>query len=192
VRNLFSILLIVLLLLNVFGYYGVFLGMQYKNDLAMARKLDTEHYSDTESITIKIPIAIPYAADSKDFERVDGEFEHNGEFYRLVKRRLAQDTLYIICIRDQEHKRIHQALATFIKTFSDKTTDSQSGTRATIFFTKDYLSHSFALCNQSPGWEDNVVKESVPGTLIPAFISSIIHPPEKPDPTFLLWNLGKA
>lgn len=179
-RNLFSLLLAILLFLNVFGYYGVFLGLQYRNDLSMTTKLDTEHFTDEKSFTIKIPITVPYASDSRGFERVNGEFEYNGEFYRLVKQKLSQDTLYIVCVKDVEHKKIHEALSGFVKTFSDQTANSQSSQTGTVItFIKDYIPHSFALDNESFGWESDVVKEGPFTNLIPAFASSVIHPPER-------------
>lgn len=177
-RNFLSILLIILLLLNVFGYYGLFLGWKYRNDLSMIQKLDEENYNHAETITIKVAITVPYAADSRDFERVDGEFEHNGEFYRLVKQRLLRDTLYIVCVKDHENKKIHQALSSFAKTFSDKHAEQPSDSKPIISFIKDYIAHSFSLGNISPGWAIDVANESHTRILIPSFFCMIIHPPE--------------
>lgn len=178
-RKLFSIVFSLLLLLNVMGYYGVFLGLQYKNDKDMIQRLDAENYSLSETVTIKIPISIPYAADSKSFERVDGQFEHNGEFYRLVKQKLAQDTLYIVCIKDHENKRIDEAIANFVKTFTDKPVDQNSGSKIVVSFIKDYLPQSLTVQHLSLGWETDVVKESSCSILKSSFHPSIVHPPER-------------
>lgn len=180
VRNLISLLLASLLFLNVLGYYGVFLGLHYKNDLSMAEKLDAENYKDSETITIKVPVTVPYATDSRDFERIEGEFEYNGEFYRMVKQKLLQDTLFIVCVKDYENKKINQALSSFVKTFSDTPANHQSSnTKTALSFIKDYFAHSFSLRNQSLGWESDVAKESRSNILIPAFQCTIIHPPER-------------
>ena len=178
-RKLFSILFALLLLLNVMGYYGVFLGLQYKNDKEMIQKFDSEDYSDSDIVTIKIPISIPYALDSKDFERVDGKFEHNGEFYRLVKQKLSQDTLYVACVKDYENKRIDDAMTSFVKTFTDKPVDNHSSSKVVITFTKDYISQSFTVQHLAFGWESDVVKESSCSVLKSSFTSSIVHPPER-------------
>lgn len=161
------------------GYYGVFLGLKYKNDKDMIQMLDAENYSDSETITIKIPISIPYAADSKSFERVDGKFEHNGEFYRLVKQKLSQDTLYVVCVKDHENKVIDEAMTSFVKTFTDKPADNHSNSKILISFIKDYMSQTFALLQESNGWERDVVKESSYVVFKSAFHPSIIHPPER-------------
>jgi len=178
-RKLFSILFAILLLLNVMGYYGVFLGLQYKNDKEMIQKFDAENYSESEIVTIKIPISIPYAMDSKNFERVDGKFEHNGEFYRLVKQKLSQDTLYVACVKDYENKRIDDAMTSFVKTFTDKPVDSQSSSKIVITFIKDYIPQSFTVQHLALGWETDVVKESSCSFLKSSFNASIIHPPER-------------
>lgn len=161
------------------GYYGVFLGLQYKNDKDMIQRLDSEDYSDAETVTIKIPISIPYAADSKGYERVDGKFEHKGEFYRLVKQKLSQDTLYVVCVKDQENKIIDEAMTSFVKTFTDKPVDSHSNAKIVVTFIKDYIPQVFAVDHLSFGWETDVVKESTYNFLKSSFYPSIIHPPER-------------
>lgn len=161
------------------GFYGVFLGLKYKNDKDMIQMLDAENYSDSETVTIKIPISIPYAADSKSFERVDGKFEHNGEFYRLVKQKLSQDTLYVVCVKDHENKVIDEAMTSFVKTFTDKPADNHSNSKILISFIKDYMPQTFALLQESNGWERDVAKESSYVVFKSAFYPSIIHPPER-------------
>ena len=168
-----------MLLLNVMGYYGVFLGLQYKNDRNMIQRLDAEDYAASETMTIKIPIAIPYASDSKTFQRVDGKFEHQGEFYRLVKQRLAGDTLYVVCIKDHENKRIDEAMSTFVKTFTDKPVDHHSNSKIVVNFIKDYIQQSFMLQHLSLGWSLDVVNQSSCSFLKSTFHTSILHPPER-------------
>ena len=161
------------------GYYGVFLGLKYKNDRDMIQMLDAENYSESETVTIKIPISIPYAADSKSFERVDGKFEHNGEFYRLVKQKLSQDTLYVVCVKDHENKAIDEAMTSFVKTFTDNPSDNHSNSKILISFIKDYMSQTFAILQESNGWECDVAKESSYVVFKSVFYPSIIHPPER-------------
>jgi len=179
-RKLISIIFITLFLLNVLGYYGLFVGLQYKNSQAMNQQLDSGIYNEEEAITIKVPITIPYATDSRDFERVTGEFEYNGEFYHLVKQRLTRDTLHIVCVKDQDSKRIHQALESYVKTFTDKPVDSQqSSAKSTNDFIKDYLVQTLSIHQVSFGWECEIHNRSSVTFLISDFYSSIIQPPEK-------------
>ena len=145
----------------------------------MIQKLDANNYNTSETITIKVPITIPYAYNSRDFERVDGKFEHNGEFYRLVKQRLYRDTLYYVCVKDHTSKRINQALISYVKTMTDEPVDQQKSAHTLPGFSKDFFSYAFSIDHISNGWEYEVVKN----TFVTVFIcdeypSSIFHPPE--------------
>ena len=161
------------------GYYGVFVGLQYKNDRDMLQKFDAENYSDSETITLAIPISVPYAADAKDFQRVDGKFEYKGEFYRLVKQRLSHDTLYLVCVKDFEKKRIDSAIADFVKTFTDKPVDNHSNAKIVVSFIKDYIPQTLTVQHLNLGWETDVTKECPQHSLKSSFFPSIIHPPER-------------
>lgn len=145
----------------------------------MIQRLDAEDYAASETVTIKIPITIPYATDSRAFQRVDGTFQHNGEFYRLVKQRLSEDTLYVVCIRDHENKRIDEAMSTFVKTFTDKPVDQHSSSKIVVSFIKDYIQQSFSLQHLSTGWTLDVVKANSCSVLESTFHTSILHPPER-------------
>jgi hypothetical protein len=161
------------------GYYGVFLGMQYHNDVTMTRILDANQYDEAQTITVKVPMSLPYMTDDSDFERVDGKFEHEGEVYRLVKQKYVKDTLTVVCVKDFENKRIRQALSNYVKTFTDQANNANEHSKVSVNFIKDYLPQTFSLKSISSGWETNVIKDSFYRNLIPAYISSVIHPPER-------------
>jgi hypothetical protein len=168
-----------IILLNTMGYYGVFLGMHYQNDLAMSNALDADDYDQSNTITLKVPVSMPYVPDQSDFDRVDGKFEHNGELYRMVKQRYAKDTLTVVCVRDTEHKKIDLALADYVKTFSDKASDTKPASKMSISFIKDYLPISFKINSVTNGWALRVAHNPHGQDLTPTFSASIIHPPEK-------------
>ena len=176
--RLFSILFAILLLCNSLGYYGIFVVLKYQNDVEMMQKLDRSEYSESDMITIKIPISIPYATDSQDFERADGLIEHEGEFYRMVKQRMLQDTLHVVCVKDYELAYINQSWEDYVKTFNDNHSD-KTGAKTLQTLIKDYLSRTFSILRQSPGWECDVVQQSYVSSLISDFYPSIIHPPER-------------
>lgn len=178
VKKLFSYTLITLLLLNVLGYYGVFLGLQYKNDLSMMRGLDAGHYDKSQTIEIKIPISLPYMPDQHEFARVDGKFNHGGEFYRLIEQKYAQDTLTVICIRDTQKELIHQALSDYVKTFADAPGDKQNSTLK-LSFIKDYLPCAVSLTSQSEGWQTELGIDDRSNFIASTFVSGIVQPPER-------------
>lgn len=161
------------------GYYGVFLGIQYHNEVSLTTRLDLNQYEQSQTVTLKVPISVPYMTDQADFERVDGLFEHNGEFYRLVKQKYAKDTLTIICFKDTKNKQIHNALTDYVKTFTDQSSDHNQNSKITITFIKDYITQSFSLANESTGWQSDVFLNSASSNFIASFTASVLHPPER-------------
>lgn len=178
-KRIVSITFVIIILLNTMGYYGVFLGLNYRHDVAMSKALDADNYNTSNTITIRVPLSIPYMPDQADFERVNGQFKHEGELYRMVKQRYSNDTLTVVCIRDTEHKKIDLALADFVKTFTDKATDSNPTAKVAVSFIKDYLPTSIQINSATDGWELRVTHNLNDQNLIPTFSASIVHPPER-------------
>jgi hypothetical protein len=179
-KKLIAIFLVFLLLFNALGFVGLFMGLRFKTSQDLVQRLDNRDYSDDETVTLKVPMAIPYHIDSEEFERVDGEIEHQGEFYRLVKQKLMKDTLYIVCIKDMASKRLKQALADYVKTFTDKpSTSNHHNAKITSAFIKDYIPQPFSVEFASTGWTQEVSVSSIPVVLLSSFSASIVHPPER-------------
>lgn len=171
-----SVFLAVLLLLNVMGYYGLFLGLKYKNTLRVTSRIEADDYAESETVTIKIPLSVPYFGDT-DFERVDGEIEHEGQFYRLVKQKLQKDTLHVVCIRDVRAKHIHEALTDYVNTFTDQSAD-RSNTKTIQSFIKDYFASTFCLHADASGWNEPLRFATMDVTLPEVFSSHPAPPPK--------------
>jgi hypothetical protein len=167
-----------LFLLNVLGYYGVFVGIQFKNARAMQTLFDNEEYNRTHEVTIKVPLTVPYATDSREYTRVDGEFEHQGEMYRMVKQKLQRDTLYIVCVKDNTSKDIKQALAEYVKSFSDKPASEKNQSKTLQNLIKDYISTATAIQTHNLGWSYAVSQGDVVVSY-PSWTSQSTSPPPK-------------
>jgi hypothetical protein len=118
-KRLVSIFLLTLFLFNVGGYYLVFWGLQQKADNVLTARLDANRYSLNETVELKIPITLPYPLQQNDFERVNGTFEHKGEHYKLVKQKLGNDTLYVVCIKDVAAKSLSKKMTDYMKLSND-------------------------------------------------------------------------
>jgi hypothetical protein len=70
-------------------------------------------------------------------------------------------------------------MAEYVMTFADSGDDNTQGSKLTISFIKDYISHSFAIVSVSIGWQKDVSTDSYASNLIPTFTASVIHPPER-------------
>lgn len=130
--------------------------MRYKASLDLVRLLDDQQYRDEELVTLKVPLVLPYRIDLADYERVSGEVEHQGEFYQLVKQKLENDTLYIVCYKDKDSKRIKQMLADYVKTFTDKPADGKQQMKSFAGFIKDFLPSHVAIQSLEYGWGHSI------------------------------------
>jgi hypothetical protein len=141
-----------LFLLNVLGYYGVLVGLKIKNTQNLSAQFDEDDYAREHEVTIKVPITVPYQSDTREYVRVDGEFEHEGDVYKMVKQRLQRDTLYIVCVKDNTSKKINQALKDYVKTYTDKPSSEKSQTNVLQNLIKDYITTSTVLQSTNAGW----------------------------------------
>lgn len=114
-----SILLLVVFLFNVGGYYLAYWAIEYKVNRDLTIRLDRNQYSDEETFELKIPVSLPYSIYQTDYERVDGKFEYKGEFYKLVKHKLQNDTLYIVCIQNHDQKELVNTISEYVKVTND-------------------------------------------------------------------------
>jgi len=128
------------------------MGLRYHAKSEMILRLDSRGYSDEETITLKIPFSLPYWMDSKDYERVNGEFEHQGEYYKLVKQKLEKDTLYVVCIKDVNEKKLFHVMADYIKLSNDLPSSSQQALKLLGSLMKDFVKSVQTEISTSQGW----------------------------------------
>jgi hypothetical protein len=119
VKRLFSVFFLLLFLFNVGGYYIVFIGLQYRASKELSEKLDNNQYDEDEAFLFKLPLTLPYQITENGYERVRGRFEHGGNFYTLVKQKLENDTLFIVCIHDRTQKRLDGEFLKYAKLSND-------------------------------------------------------------------------
>jgi hypothetical protein len=146
-----SIILLVLFLFQGIGYYGVYLGLQSLSDQSLREKFDSEAYRTDETVTLKVPLTMPYGLHKSGFERVDGELEFQGEFYKLVKQKLERDTLFVVAIKDCQKGKLFRSLVDYVSV----STDSPMAGKALKLMSgisKDFLSSANSVRSLSEGW----------------------------------------
>jgi hypothetical protein len=119
VKKIASAILIFILLFNWFGYNLVVNYLQQKSDSHLEALLDNNQYSDAELIELKIPTHVPYQTSWASYERYDGEIEMNGTLYKYVKRKVCNDTLYLMCIPNTKKMSLETARNDFFKNNND-------------------------------------------------------------------------
>ena len=151
-KKAFSITLLALFLFQFVGYYFVYMGLRYQVKSEMLVRLDAGNYSKEETVTLKIPFTLPYWMDSRAYERVNGEFQYQGEFYQLVDQKLEKDTLYVVCIRDAQEKKLHEVMTDYVKLTNDLPTSSQKALKLLSSLIKDYVKSVPTEISNSKGW----------------------------------------
>ena len=182
-----SIALVFLLLLNVMGYYAVLLCLEWQHNRETETRLDRDEFNASRTITIKLPLSIPYVQDAREFERVQGIFQHNGSFYRLIKQKYAADTLTIICIRDDETQRLQNALNRYVSTLIEDRSEQQGDSKPFVSFIKEYILIPFSLSPQTSGWQADLEKTNRTGDPAAAYRMLISPPPEVPGVFRIVW-----
>jgi hypothetical protein len=179
VKKLVSISLVLLLLFNAMGFYTIFIGLEYKNEARLLQSFDNDSYDLNNTITIKVPVSIPYASNQEEFERVNGEFNYQGYSYRMVKQKYAMDTLHIICVKDVEGKRIHQALGDYVKNLVGQAPVTKGNGKVVLSFLKDYFQPLFAVVHTCTGWSSTIQLHSANSNFLSFYFADIVHPPER-------------
>lgn len=176
-KKAFAIFFLSLFLFYTGGYYLVFVALKHQSNKKLVQLFDSGDYAEEETLTIKIPITLPYPVYANGFERVNGEFEYKGEFFKLIKHKLDGDTLHIVCFKDVKAKSISTALADFAKLSNDIPLSSKSPISIIGKMIKDYEPlPKLDLAHLDTGWSRNASFGNVP-LFIPQITLPVFSPP---------------
>lgn len=176
-KRLIAIVVLHVFLLNVMGYYGVLLGLKVQAGEQLSEMLDSDMYDLGGSVTFKIPLTVPYGVNSENYQPVSGQFEKDGVVYRMVKQRFHDDTLYIVCIKDEASSELNNALTEIAQSFAGQSDDGAQKT-APQGLIKDFMCMMVNLSSLGTGWQAEVIMASAPRYFFDSYFSSIIHPPD--------------
>jgi hypothetical protein len=146
VKKLAAILILGVMLFNGFGYRLVANYFDQKAAENFVALIEEENYEESDLVTIKTPVNLPYYANSAKFERVDGEMVIDGIVYQYVQRRVYNDSVEIKVLANQDRLHIKNAREDFYKLAQDLQKDGQeekslpSGKSSAKFLAFDYIS----------------------------------------------------
>lgn len=149
-KRLISVALLGVFLFNIVGYYGVYEVLKVSADRGLRDRLDADNFSESEAITFKVPLSIPYQTNS-DFERVDGDFKKDGKFYNLVKQKIENDTLIIVAVPDHAEATLFESLVDFVQLNTDNPISQKAG-KLIETFAKDFICSYSSITTASFGW----------------------------------------
>lgn len=121
-----AILLLAILSFNWIGYRFVSGWLESRADHSFQAKIDSEDYDEANLIQITVPLNAPYLSGTiPQFERYDGEIELEGVHYRYVKRKIADGNLVLLCLPNENRKRVQSSRMDFFKLVNDLSHSTQ-------------------------------------------------------------------
>ena len=108
-KKIAAIFFLILFSFNWFGYRLMYDFMQKQANKQLEASLDNDDYDESELIELKVPVHLPYQTSWASYQRYKGEIVLNGVRYKYVKRKLANDTLYLKCIPNTKEMMLQSA-----------------------------------------------------------------------------------
>lgn len=143
-----SIFLLMLLLYNAFGYYGL---LAY--EMNRSRQIQLMELPEDAFTIIKIPVALYLHAENTDFEYLNEAITHNEKTYNLIKKRIQNDTLQLYTLRNQQHEQVISQFRNYVKNHIalEKNTPQNNTTKQMLqSFLKDYIAENIYILVVKP------------------------------------------
>ncbi|HYE55365.1 MAG TPA: hypothetical protein VD996_10990 [Chitinophagaceae bacterium] len=179
-RSVITILLMLLLAFNWYGYRLLINYLQDEVNTELQASLDNNEYDESQLVTLRIPLNMPYVTDWNDFESYAGETIIEGIHYKYVKRKVERGELVLLCIPNHHKTTLEAARDSYFKLVNDldnngsKNTGKDKGTKA---FSTDYFVNS--IWTPSAGIAAPLQKyEPYSALLVSSFILMPSQPPE--------------
>lgn len=180
-RRTLALVLMLVILLNSAGYYGILVLFRYQTKTSLSRQLDNLERDRSQEVVFEVPLSLPYAPDQTEFVRVDGEFVHEGQIYHLVEQKYARDILYIVCVKDHRSADLEMALADYVKSFTDQRGDAQKQSKSVFSFSfaKEYVSIGHSPSQATTGWALPLVRVQESTQALCQLLKRVATPPPR-------------
>jgi hypothetical protein len=150
-KKITSILLLLLLLHNIVGYY-VYLAWKNMNvDQEMSYLIENEEINEQDLLVFEVPIDFYFQGSRPSFQRAEGSFVFEGKVYEKVKQKLVNSTMYIYCYNNKKKEQLNTELSQHIEknAIDPKGKSSDKNKKTSIDFIKDYLQPIYPIVFQS-------------------------------------------
>jgi hypothetical protein len=154
-KRLLSIFFLIIFLFNVGGYYVVFVGLQYHSDTIVQKQLDNGTYAGSTEVTLSIPLTLPYPIYEEGFTRVYGSFEYEGIHYKLVKQKIQNDRLIVVCIKDEKATDLDHTLSSVAKEAHNQKS-SKHALSLLAKLIKEFQGEETSLLGITTGWSRDI------------------------------------
>jgi hypothetical protein len=169
--KILAILLLCVHLFNTAGYTFLFRYLSHESSKAVTAQIDAKNYADAELVELKVALHLPYQSSMSDYEVHSGEITINGNHHLYVKRKIASDTLYLLCLPNRQKDKLQLAETNFSKEANDfDGSDKQesSGKKSPVFnqFQINFQDYTLAGPATQPGNSMATIEAALPVTYI--------------------------
>ena len=100
-KKITTIFFLIIVLFNTGGYRFAFSYLENTAITHLEKAIERGNYNKQHLIEIKIPLNMPYFSD-RSYEVAYGETEIEGTHYQYVKKKVSNNTLYLLCLPNTE------------------------------------------------------------------------------------------
>jgi hypothetical protein len=117
--RILAILLLSVHLFNTAGYTFLFKYLSEESSREVVAQIEAKNYIEAELVELKVRLNLPYQSSMSDYESHAGQITINGNHHNYVKRKIANDTLYLLCLPNREKDKLQLAETNFSKDAND-------------------------------------------------------------------------
>lgn len=114
-RKVIAALLVVIFTFNLVGYRFVVDYLQQNASENLEQRIDNNQFDESQLIEMKTPLHLPYQSNWSDYERCYGEIRLNNIVYSYVKRKIYNDTLFVMCIPNTKKMQLETSKDDFFR-----------------------------------------------------------------------------
>jgi hypothetical protein len=168
--------ILAIMLFSVLLYQAGGFALQYLSD-GNTVSIDPE---TEETVVVKIPINLPYQTDWVSSEEIEGSVRQGDEFYEMKSRKVENDTLVTVMVKDRNARENFFDLAEQVNEhLTDEPGSTPAKTKLINSLVKEY-------CAQSSGWVLYILdwpspSEAINHPILPTkdFSSAFFSPPRQ-------------
>lgn len=110
--------MLALLLFNIGGYTLLFQFFIYQSDNSILSRINNNSYNRTDLVEVKIPVHLAIE-DWATYQPISGQVQFKNNNYNYAELKLTRDTMYLLCIPNQDKSRLANANIIYAKEVSD-------------------------------------------------------------------------
>jgi hypothetical protein len=179
-KKLIAIPLLAIYLFNLVGYSLYTNYFISQSDKKIVQQIDNNTFDESELIELKTPINLPYYNDTKEYQPMDGEMVLNGVHYNYVKRKIHNDTLYVLCLPNMAKTTLQKQKDSYANQANDLPANNKenAGTKKNAF-SNEYVGQVFQYSFNVPPIKTALVFSNHLYNITKGYLMLQYQPPEK-------------